>query len=197
MELANLVIANLFSSAVVLTTGTYFFKQVFNRLLDKRMESFKQQLQVDSKTRELALRSQIDFRERQLGEYYGPIYAYLMRGKPIYRLQSEGQLDDISESIEALFVSANEAIVAMILQKSHLVAGERMPVAFTDFLTHVAVWHGFMSTTGGGVPLSKDDFPEAYYPIEFEEEIFATTERLKKELFELHNQHGSLGHSER
>jgi hypothetical protein len=56
----------------------------------------------------------------------------------------------------------------------------------------VAVWHGYMNTEHKGVPLTDSEFPEAYYPTEFEEEIFLTTERLKRELFELHGQYGLL-----
>lgn len=195
MEFMNLFAASLLSGGLTLAAGIYLFQQAFTRLLDKRMETFKQQLEVDTKTRELALKSQIDFRERQLGEYYGPIYAYLMRGKPIYRLWTEGRLEEISAAIDKLFIEANDAIVTIILQKSHLVAGDRIPDSFTRFLTHVAVWHGYMGSEHQGVPLSQAEFPEAYYPTEFEEEIFATTERLKIELYELHNRYGLLSRS--
>lgn len=192
MEFLNYLVAGLLSGGLVLAASIYLFQQAFSRLLDKQMEVFKQQLQVDTKMRELTLKSQIDFRERQLGEFYGPIYAYLRRGKPIYRLWVEGRLDEIEPDINRLFVEANDAIVAIILGKSHLVAGARVPDSFTRFLTHVAVWHGYMKTEHGGVPLSQEEFPEAYYPADFEEEIVTTTERLKEELFELHNKYGLL-----
>lgn len=156
------------------------------------MEVFKQQLQVDGKTRELALKSQIDFKERQLGEFYGPIYAYLRRGKPIYNLWQQGRLDEIEIHINKLFVDTNDEIVRIILTRSHLVSGDAIPESFTRFLTHVAVWHGYMTTPHGGVPLTRDDFPEAYYPMEFEEEIVCTTERLKRELHQLHSTYGLL-----
>lgn len=192
MAFFNYLAAGLLSGGIILAASIYLFQQAFGRLLDKHMEVFKQELQVDTKTRELTLKSQIDFRERQLGEFYGPIYAYLRRGKPIYRLWVEGRLNEIEPEINKLFVAANDAIVAIILQRSHLVAGDRIPESFTRFLTHVAVWHGYMQTEHGGVPLSQEEFPEAYYPTEFEEEIFTTTERLKKELFDLHNRYGLL-----
>ncbi len=53
---------------------------------DRRIERLKHDLGVDAKTHELMLRSQIEFKERQLAEFYGPIYAYLKRGRPIYDL---------------------------------------------------------------------------------------------------------------
>nr|WP_315428160.1 hypothetical protein [uncultured Albidiferax sp.] len=192
MEFLKYLTAGLLSGTLVLTAFAFLFKESFTRLLDQQMEIFKQKLQIDATTRELTLKSQIDFRERQLGEFYGPIYAYLRRGKPIYLLWDEGRLDEIESDINKLFVAANEAIVAIILTKSHLIAGDKIPESFTRFLTHVAVWHGYMGTEHGGVPLSDKEFPEAYYPEEFEDEIFATTERLKKELFELHNRYGLL-----
>lgn len=194
MEFLNYLLASLISGGIVLAASIYLFQAAFTRVLDKQMEVFKQQLQVDTKVRELTLKSQIDFRERQLGEYYGPIYALLQRGKPIYRLWMEDRLTEIDDEINRLFVEANDTIVKIILQKSHLVAGDRIPESFTRFLTHVAVWHGYMKTEHRGVPLTQEEFPEAYYPVDFEEEIFTTTERLKKELFELHNSYGLLSH---
>lgn len=180
------------SLGLLLSASAYIFQASFTRLLDKRMELFKQQLTVDSKVRELTLRSQIDFIERQLGEFYGPIYAMLRRGEPIYRLWMQGKLEEIDGDISVLFREQNEMISKIILEKSHLVDGDVIPPSFTLFLTHVAVWHGFEKTSHKGVPLSEDEFPEAYYPESFEEEIFLTTERLKRELYSLHRHYGLL-----
>ncbi|HAP24658.1 MAG TPA: hypothetical protein DCR74_03160 [Achromobacter sp.] len=195
MDYLKVILAGLTSGTVVGAIGTFVFQAFFSRLLDKRMEIFRQQLQIDTKVRELTLQSQIEFRERQLGEFYGPIYALLRRGEPIYRLWLEERLAEIDDEIRRLCMETNNTIVDIIMKKSHLVVGEKIPRSFTLFLTHVAVWHGYLDKTGGGIPLSQDEFPEAYYPAGFEEEIFETTEQLKRELFELHKRYGLLSHA--
>jgi len=193
MDFLSFFAATLLSGGLFLAASVYVLKAALSQVLAKQLEQFKQQLQVDSKMRELTLKSEIEFRERQLGEYYGPIYALLRRGEPIYRLWEKDRLVDIDFAVNKLLIDGNNAIVEIILKKSHLVAGPKIPESFIRFLTHVAVWHSYMETEHKGVPLSKSDFPEAYYPTEFEDEIVATTERLKTELFDLHSRFGLLG----
>lgn len=190
MEFLQYVSTVVATGGALLLGSVFLFKITFERLLDKKMDVFRQSLQIDTKIRELTVKSQIDFRERQLGEFYGPIYALLQRGKPVYRLWNEGRLSEIDEEISELFFEANNTVVNIILQKSHLISGAEIPRSYTLFLTHVAVWHGYTKTEHEGVPISREEFPEAYYPVEFEENIFAATERLKKELFDLHSKYG-------
>jgi hypothetical protein len=189
---ADYFLASLVSSGLVLAAFAWIFQAAASRLLDKRLASFRHQLQLEGTEHALALKSQIDFRERQLGEFYGPIYALLKRGKPIYRLWQQGRLDEIDASLRELFIDANNQIVDIVLTRAHLVDGATIPESFTRFLTHVAVWHGYLKTPHRGVPVGKDDFPEAYYPVGFDQEIFETTERLKRELYELHGRYGLL-----
>ncbi len=168
----------------------FLAKEWLSRRLDRQAEQLKHQLGVDATTRELLLRSQIEFKERQLAEFYGPIYAYLKRGRPIYDLWTEGRLDEIEGDIEALFTTANDEIVHIILTKSHLVRGPSIPESFTLFLTHVAVWHAYLKTDHKGIPLTKEEFPQAYYPEGFEDEIIDTTESLKREIDKLYARYG-------
>ena len=196
MNFPEIFLKAILPSGVFLAVFVWLLQFSIGKLLDQKMENFKQQLQIDTKIRELLLKSQIEFRERQLGDFYGPIYARLKRGKPINRLWKKDKLEVIDASITDLFASTNDAIVEIILNRSHLVDGAEIPESFTGFLTHVAIWHGYMATPHKGLPLSKKEFPEAYYPVAFEEEIFATTERLKRELSELHGRYGLLAKSE-
>ncbi|ANH66651.1 hypothetical protein [Mitsuaria sp. 7] len=163
--------------------------------LGRQSEEFKQQLQVDAKTRELMLKAQIDFRERQLGELYGPIYALICRWNTLWELEKSGRLTDIESETLTLYVASNDSIVNLLLTKSHLVDGERIPDSSTKFLTHVAIWHAYMKTKHKGVPFSDEELPQAYYPQEFSDEIVATTVRLKRELYELHRRYGVLAQS--
>src|SRR5262249_948504 len=73
----------------------FLAKEGLTRMVDRKGEEFKYRLGIDAKTREVMLRSQIEFKERQLAEFYGPIYAYLKRGRPIYDLWTDSRLDEI------------------------------------------------------------------------------------------------------
>lgn len=130
-----------------------------------------------------------------MGDRPTPPHALERSPATLDGLWLEERLTEVDDEISRLFVDTNNAIAETILSKSHLVAGERIPESFTLFLTHVAVWHGYFAIGQGGVPHSQEEFLEAFYPVAFEEEIFATAERLKRELFELHRRYGLIGPS--
>ena len=192
MDLVKAIIAGIVSSASVIAVAAFIGRESFKRVLDKQPERFKHELGVDAKTRELTLKSQIEFKERQLADFYGPIYALLKRGRPIYDHWENERLDEINSDLETLFVTANNRIVEIILNKSHLISGDEIPGSFVDFLTHVAVWHAFLKTKHKAVPFEKEDFPEAYYNNEFEQEIFRTTKSLKLDLDNLYRRYGLI-----
>lgn len=172
----------------------FVLRESFKRLLDSRIEELKHRLNVAAKKHELALKSQIEFREKQLAEFYGPIYALLKRGRSvIYPYWSAGKLGAIDEQLRILAVESNNTIAGILLEKSHLIDGEKIPESFIHYLTHVSVWHAFLDAGHGGVSLAQDEFPEAYYPEEFQENIYLTTEKLKKELHDLHETYTLLG----
>ncbi len=190
MEFLPSLIASLLSTASVVAVGGYLFKTSFERLLDKKMEVFKQQLDISKALHELTLKSQIEFRERQLAEYYGPISAILKRGALLYKVFEKGKLSGIEPTINAVIVDGNNAIVNILLHKSHLVAGSTLPESYVRFLTHVALWSAFRTSKAHISPPTIEEFPEAHYPVDFEADIFRTTEKLKKELVELHARFG-------
>lgn len=183
-------LANITSVTAVVAVLAYLAKNSIEQNLSNRIEEVKHLLKVDESRRDALIKSQISFKERQLSEFYGPIYAELKRGQPIYGLWTAGRLHEIEKDVCELFVKSNDAITQLLLTKSHLIRGDTIPKSFTDFLTHVAVWHAFLRTEHGGIPLSVADFPEAYFPIPFREEIFATTEALKRELDTLYRTYG-------
>lgn len=192
MEWLKSILAGLFSASAVVAVVAFLGRGWIDSLFERRLEKFKHELGLDAKTRELTLSSQIEFKERQLSEFYGPIYALLKRGRPIYDLWGKGRLHEVEADITSLFLEANNRIVEIILSKSHLIHGDQIPDSFTQFLTHVAVWHSYLKTPHRGVPFSKEEFPEAYYPDDFEREIFQVTELLKRELDELYRQYGLI-----
>jgi hypothetical protein len=179
-EWVQSILTALLSASAAMGLVAFIGKEWVTRVLDRQAERFKHELGVDATKRELLLRSQIDFRERQLSEFYGPIYAYLKRGRPIYDLWKAGKLQELSESMRALFMHANDEIVKIILSKGHLIRGPEIPEPFTQYLTHVAVWHAYADTPHASVPFAPTEFPEAFYPPAFEREIFQTTEALKR-----------------
>jgi hypothetical protein len=195
MDWVQFLVGSLISTSAVVAIAVFVARESFGRLLDARLERFKHDLQVEATTRELTMQSQIEFKERQISELYGPIYAMLKRGRTLVRLWREGKLADVEGQFWTLARSTNQAIEELILGKSHLIEGDRIPDSFVQFLTHVPIWHWFGETTQGPPPLPPEEFPEAYYAEEFEREIYATTERLKRELHELYVRFGLVAPS--
>lgn len=159
---------------------------------DKQLEAIRHEMGVEAKTRELTLRSQIEFKERQLAEFYGPIYALLKRGTPIIHNWRLGRLRDVGQQIKAKLIKANNQIEEILLNRSHLIEGEEIPDSFIRFLTHVTVLHAYVDAGYEVVPLSKEEFPEAYFNEDFANEIFRTTISLKRELHDLYIRYGVL-----
>ena len=157
--------------------------------VNQSLEAFKHDLGLDATRRQLTLQSQIQFREKQLAELYGPIYALLKRIRPIDDLWNQEKVKDVDDTIIRVIRDSNNRIVDIILTKSHLIRGNTIPESYTRFLTHVAVWHAFWDNP------SRDwsayaKLRDAQYDMKFEEEVFQTTEALKQELDALYQQYG-------
>jgi hypothetical protein len=157
--------------------------------VNKSLEAFKHDLGLDATRRQLTLQSQIQFKEKQLAEFYGPIYALLKRIRPIDDLWNQEKVRDVDDTIIRVIRDSNNRIVDIILTKSHLIRGNTIPESYTRFLTHVAVWHAFWDNP------SRDwsayaKLRDAQYDMKFEEEVFQTTEALKQELDALYQQYG-------
>lgn len=190
MEWLKVIGGGVISGSSVVLVATFILRESFTRFLNKKLELFKHELQFEAKTRELTLKSQIEFKERQLSEFYGPIYARLKRGRTIVGLWKENKLHSITKQFWELARKTNQEIEEIILTKSHLIDGSEIPNSYIQFLTHVPLWHSFLEATGS-VP-SIQEFPEVYYSEDFEKEIYATTDRLKKELQTLYQHFGLL-----
>lgn len=191
MDWIKAIVASLISTSAVAAAIFFIARESFKGMLSKRLESFKHDLGLDATRRELALRSQIEFSERQLSEFYGPIYALLKRIRPIDDMREGGKLRDIDDAAIKVIRESNDRIVEIILTKSHLIRGDKIPESFTRYLLHVAVWHAFLNTAHRGFPDAKEiDVSAAYYVEDFEVEVFQTTESLKRELFELYQRYG-------
>ena len=178
MDWVKVILGGLISTSSVAAIVAIVSREWFTRLLNRRFELFKHELQIEAKTRELALKSQIEFKERQLSEFYGPIYSRLKRGRALVGFWKSGKLRGMEPQFWELAQKTNCEIEEIILTKSHLIDGDEIPKSFIQFLTHVPIWHGFQ----GVVPLTIEEFPEAYYTEEFEKDIYRITKELKKKL---------------
>jgi hypothetical protein len=197
MDFLTSLATGVLSTATVIAIGGFVLKASFESILDRKMELFKQQLDINKSLHHLTLKSQIEFRERQLGEYYGPICAILKRGARLYKVHREGRLPDgIRPIINSILIEGNNMIVSILLQKSHLISGNKLPDSHVHFLTHAAIWPAFQNAKPQLAPPPESEFPEAYYPMAFEVDSVRTTEKLKKELAELHNRFGISAASE-
>src|SRR5437016_14068036 len=78
-----------------------------NRVLDR----FRHDLGLDATRRELTLQSQIRFKEKQMGDFYGPIYALLKRIRPIDDLWTKREVTEIDETIRGVIRDSNNRIV--------------------------------------------------------------------------------------
>lgn len=109
-------------------------------------------LGLTAKTYEIMLNSQIDFKERQRSEFYGPIYARLQRGQRLNALWRQGKLASVEVDVLALFVQANESNVQTILNQSQWIDGDAIPESYIRYLTHVAIWHPYLRRNPPEIP---------------------------------------------
>jgi hypothetical protein len=146
---------------------------------------------VALQTRDTVGTSALEFRKLQLSEFYGPIYAYAKLNEQLYDIWMAGKLQDINLEIIAQFRRQNERIVEILATKLHLVEGDQLPPSFTHFTTSVTLWNLYTARRDQPwLPEQVAALPQAKFPKEFQEYIYATTEKLKKTLNDLHKKYG-------
>jgi len=135
--------------------------------------------------------SALEFRKQQLAEFYGPIYAYCKLYDQVVDLWTARKLPDIDLGVIDLFKRQHEKIIEILTTKLHLVEGGSPPPEFTQFMTAVTLWNLYTARPGQHwVPAEVEALPQAKFPREFDEYIFRTTEKLKKDLDDLHKRYG-------
>jgi hypothetical protein len=157
--------------------------------LQRQLEGVRQGLTLNTATHQLLRQSQIAHKERQLSEFYLPIYAQLRRGRRIVRLGEEGKLGDVDKPFWELAITTNSNIEKIILDKSHLIEGTDFPESFNGLLIHVQLLKWYRDNPGVSRP-NKDEVPEAWYSEDFEEDVFKTVEKLRRELNALYDEYG-------
>lgn len=139
---------------------------------------------------EIGGKAELEYRERQLEEFYGPIYSYLESNKVIYPLWLDGKLKEVNHEVIKMFKTQNDRINEIITNKSHLIDGDRIPEEFTAFATSSKIWNMYcIREDEPYLPEHVSNLPEAMWPEKFEENIHHKTIRLKSRLNELYDKY--------
>jgi hypothetical protein len=166
-------------------------KEDFDELLKqtKLTTRLTEQIKAQTSSQMRVGESELEYRKAQLAEFYGPIYAHVKLSQELYGIWMDHKLQAINKDVIALFREQNDAIVHIITTRAHLIDGDTIPDVFTRFMTSVTIWNFF--TARAEKPWVDDDvaaLPQAKWPHEFVEYIFANTQRLKKRLDHLYHE---------
>jgi hypothetical protein len=157
----NLPIVTLIATIILAFTG-YMMAYVNARLLAKKKE-------------------QLELINRQINEFYGPLYVATQTGKmaylaltkklgkeDIFAQDTEPSLEELEEWylwMKTVFMPLNETREKIIIEKAHLIIEEQMPDCLLQFVTHVVSYKAVMAKW------SKGDFSEKFSLIDFPESL--------------------------
>lgn len=135
-------------------------------------------------------RSELDYRERQLSELYGPAYAIVKTEADIYSLWMEGRMTEVNLKVKQYFHERNNKMTDLIINKAHLIEGAEMPDCFVRYITDAVVFGLYaVPTEHGQVPQELANHPRVQVSSDFNDHIIKTTERLKSRVEFLHNKY--------
>ena len=172
------ILTGLGASALIATLFTRFLEQGIVNVFKKIQQS-----------RDIVGQAEIQYRQQQLSEFYGPLYAYLKGSKTLHRLWMAGKLPDINEEVKANFREQNQAMLNVIRTKAHLIDEEAFPDELALFMTSVTIWTLYTSQQGA-VPEEVAQLPETKFPEEFSRYIYKKTKDLKIDLERLYRKYG-------
>jgi hypothetical protein len=140
-----------FVSATVLAWLTEYFRAKGKTFATKQdFDELKRQLQENTAiTRSIEQRysredilwkSELEFREKQLSELYGPAYGIIKSEKEIFDLWITGKMKDVNLKVKQLFDKHNKFLMNLIANETHLIDGASMPESFVRFNTNSIVW---------------------------------------------------------
>lgn len=173
-----------FSSAVI---GALLASGVLKLLLEKSLSA---SLTKVLKEREIAGHAELDYRKKQIEEFYGPIFSYLEANKVIYPLWLSGKLTEVNYEIIKMFKAQNDHIIEIITNKAHLIDGEKMPEELTAFTTSAKIWNMYcIRQDAPFLPDHVANLQEVEWPERFERYICGKTVELKSRLNELYQKY--------
>jgi hypothetical protein len=123
------------------------------------------------------------YRQRQLEEFYGPLYASLKLNSKLYPLWLEGKLSEVNQEVIDLFKRQNDAAIAILKTKAHLIEGSEYPPEFIEYMTSATIWGMYCTRSDAPyMPEHVANLEAVNWPQEFEVYIYQKTEELKREL---------------
>ena len=132
---------------------------------------------------QLLTEADLAFRQQQLAELYGPLYATLKLNSQLYPIWMDGKLADVNQDVIELFKQQNDEAVQLLKTKAHLIEGAQFPPEFIEYMTSVTIWGMYCARPDSPyIPEEVAQLPQVQWPAEFEEYVYETTERLKAEL---------------
>jgi hypothetical protein len=156
---------------------------LINHILTDRREREKRQTEASLK-----------YVEKQLEELYGPLAFLLYEGRRTFEdlLDTLGRnyvfTHDNSISKEDLkiwlfwaehsFLPKNEKIKELLISKTHLIEGSRFPESYVTFLDHHYSW-SIQHQRWKEEDVAYSWHSKINWPVEFEQEVIQTFERLK------------------
>jgi hypothetical protein len=161
------------------------------RILQELRDTTKavKQIEADISLRRYVGEAEVEYREKQLAEFYGPIYGSIKLTGRLWRLYIEGKLAPIGAEMNQLFREQNNEIVQVLKSKFYLVEGDKIPSSFSDYLTSVMLFNIGTVKGGGFSPQEIANLPEAKFPTDFFNYIISTTEALKAALDKLYKEY--------
>ncbi len=133
---------------------------------------------------QLLAETELEYRKRQLEEFYGPINAALRLSAQIYPLwYKTDNFKEVNRDIIALFKKQNDEITTILKTKAHLIDGAGWPPEFTRFMTSTAIWGVYCTREHEPwIPERLNGLNEIKWPNEFRDYIFRKTDELKARL---------------
>ena len=145
------------------------------------------------------LRTSINFIERQLEELYGPLAFLVLEGKRTFKdlLETLGRdfvfyTDEWGERslpedelklwqfwVENDLISRNEKIKELLMKKTHLIDGKKIPNSYLEFLDHHNSWMiNHLRWKKEGIEYSWHS--KINWPKNFGKDVLSTFEKLKE-----------------
>ncbi|MEM9771994.1 MAG: hypothetical protein AAF889_10455 [Cyanobacteria bacterium P01_D01_bin.73] len=132
---------------------------------------------------QLLAEADLMFRQQQLGELYGPLYATLKLNSQLYPLWIDDKLSEVNQDVIDLFRQQNDEMVQLLKTKAHLIEGSQFPPEFIEYMTSVTVWGMYCTRPDSPyVPEEVAQLEQVQWPKKFEDYVYETTENIKEEL---------------
>jgi hypothetical protein len=162
MDIKNFLstfLAVFLSAGSVIGAATYLFRMTFENRLKKEVERFKAELQeklvfVESKLRideaqeATMFRQLLDFRSRQLSDFYWPLYIGLQKDNVIWRriLDKRDAKNELRKRVGAvierdIILPNHEKLTSLIEKNIHLMEPDKeLEELLLVYIRHVAVY---------------------------------------------------------